>query len=194
MKYMKKLLCISLTWSLLFLLCSCQQDTSFFYERSRKADGSGWKSNVINVFIEQAVYDIDGSATIQLTLGIGGSGKTRLDGTEHVWLTVEAPGCLINDRQDVYEKEYEEFYTDDRYRPDVKEHDWGYPDKIPNYHEQMEITFPEGSCKGEIVFTLYDEWTNATDVTTLEVYYAKNDSMLVFSDESEYRAEERLGE
>lgn len=180
------------------MLCACQQAESeepdaAYYVKSRKADGSGEKDNVIEIVVPSKRITLAEELKVTMQLGIGGRGKKVLDGTEKIWLEIEAENCVINSLENYLKKDYEDFFINDIYRPDIVEHYWGYPDKTPNYYEDLEITFPDGECSGRIEFTLYEVVNiDSYDLTTVTLYYAKTDTIIVFSADSETDAYQKL--
>ena len=193
MKAIKRTLCVLVMLGIMSSFCACQQEIDSFYVKSRKADGSGGKANVVDVLIEKEILSICESAQVIVKLGVGGADKKQLDGTEEVWLEIEAEGCIINGKENVYKNVYEDFYTNDIYRPDVVEHYFAYDDKTPNYYEDVEIVFGDGDCSGTIKCVLYDRYDEWSIIPTdVKIYYAKNENIIVFSAESEYDAQQKL--
>ncbi len=164
-----------------FLLSACGQNNEPFYHKSRMAGGPGEYSNVIDVSIEKRSISVSEKTVVTLKIGIGGD---RNHDEESMFLEISAEGCKINDVENIFEKEYSDFYTDEKYDVDVKERWIGYPEKTPNYYETFDITFPSTECSGEIVIKLIDKIHDQEGQTvTLTVYYASNGSVLWFSEE-----------
>lgn len=179
------ILIILIILGILISLSAPEKEDDSFYVKSRNVVGDGGAKNVIDALIENKQMTLDDSATIIVKVGFGGGGKQWLDGTENTWLSIEAEGCVINGQSDVYEKKYEDFYTNDIYRHSEKEQMWNYPEMTPNYYEEIEIAFPKSVCSGKLSFVLYDqidEWSIIP--TEVKIYYAKTDEQIAFSEES----------
>ena len=160
---------------------SCSDDERF-YLKSNKAGSWGENIHVVDVSSTQSKYDISVSRTITFSVGIGGSGNYANRADESMWLEITAEGCLIEENEDVFEKEYSEYFKNEIDVANVKEHFWGYSDKTPNYFEELSITFPEGECKGNVKIRLYGEEEGNNEIAELTFYYASNGSVLCLSD------------
>lgn len=165
------------------LLCtSCQQETESLYLRSSRAGGSGEKINVVDITIPHQSVQVTDPNTVTVTVGLGGDMKISAHETQTAVLKIDAGGCLINGVEDLFEKEYPDYFTNTDFRATVEEHYWGYPTKTPNYFEDIEITLPTGECRGQIDVTLYikeDLYEGYTAEVT--VYYASNGNVIWFS-------------
>ena len=166
------------------LLCtSCQQGTKSLYLRSSRAGGSGEKMNVVDITIPHQSVQVTDPNTVTVTIGLGGDMKISAHENQTAVLEIDAEGCLINGVADLFEKEYHDYFTNTDFRATVEEHYWGYPTKIPNYFEDIEITLPTGECRGQIDVTLYikeDLYEGYTAEVT--VYYASNGNVIWFSE------------
>ncbi len=168
------------------LLCitafsSCANDERF-YLKSSKAGSWGENTHVVDVSSTQSKYDISNSCMITFSVGLGGSGNFANRAEESMWLEITAEGCLIGESEGVFEKEYSDYFEDEIYVANVKDHFWGYPDKTPNYFEELSITFPEGECKGNVKIRLYGEDEGNNEIAELTFYYASNGSVLCLSE------------
>ena len=123
------LLCISV-----FAGCSKEDQ---FYLKSSKAGSWGENTHVVDVSSTQSKYDISNSRMITFSVGLGGSGNFANRAEESMWLEITAEGCLIGESEGVFEKEYSDYFEDEIYVANVKDHFWGYPDKTPNYFEEL---------------------------------------------------------
>lgn len=166
------------------LLCaSCQQGTDPLYLRSSSAGGSGEKSNVVDITIPHQSVQVTDPNTVTVTIGLGGDMKISAHENQTAVLKIDAEGCLINGVEDLFEKEYPDYFTNADLRATVEERYWGYPTKTPNYFEDMEITLPTGECRGQIDVTLYikeDLYEGYRAEVT--VYYASNGNVIWFSE------------
>ncbi len=159
----------------------CTNDEKF-YLKSRKAGSWGENIHVVDVSSTQSKYDISASRTISFSVGLGGSGNFANRANESMWLEITAEGCLIGENEGVFEKEYSDYFEDEIYVANVKEHFWGYPDKTPNYFEELSITFPEGECQGNVRIRLYGEAEGNNEIAEIIFYYASNGSVLCMSE------------
>ena len=166
------------------LLCtSCQQGTKSLYLRSSRAGGSGEKSNVVDITIPHQSVQVTDPNTVTVTVGLGGDMKISAHENQTAVLKIEAGGCLINGVEDLYEKEYSDYFENTDFRATVEKHYWSYPTKTPNYFENIEITLPTGECRGQIDITLYikeDLYEGYTAEVT--VYYASNGNVIWFDE------------
>ena len=145
------------------------------------AGGPGEYFNVIDVSVENESILVSENTVVTLNIGIGGY---RNHDEESIFLEISAEGWQINGVENNFEKEYTEFYFDDKYDVTVKEKLVGYPEKTPNYHEMFEIAFPSTECNGKIEISLIDKMHNQEGQTvTLTIYYASNGTVLWISDE-----------
>lgn len=185
MKVFKSLISISLLLILLFR-SSCSNESSL-HIKSDRAGGGGEKEFVIDLSCEKKEYDISQSRTITFTMGLGGTGK-RVPGKRHsMTIQIQADDCIINGKESHYEHEYMDFFEDEIYTADEKDPFWGYPEKFPNYFESIEIVFPSGEHTGRIDFVLYNKnGITENETAELTVYYAKNDIVLLVSDNPVY--------
>ena len=179
--------CRGLTCILLLLamlLCpSCGKGDQPFYDISARAGGGGEKENVIDLSIPTQRVSVTDTATVTFTVGMGGDARVEAHKGETMVLKISADGCLINGAENVFEKEYPDYYEDTKYRATVEESNWNYPKKTPNYFEDFEITFPEGAYSGWINLELYNKDTPGENfIAELTVYYASNGSVVWFSD------------
>lgn len=181
---MNKRMMLALFAVCLFLLSSCGGNKSF-ETKSRRAAGSGEIENVIAVRTEKSAYSVEESRTVVISVGIGGDSNRSAHEGESMWLEINAEGCLISGREGKYIKEYPEYYEKNIFAANVKERFLAYPDKTPKYFEDIEITFPEGECKGSIKISLYNkDYDNANHSAYLEIFYASNGSVLCIGDEA----------
>ncbi len=166
------------------LLCtSCQQGTKPFYARSRPAGGSGEKDNVVDITIAHQSMQVTDPNVVTFTIGMGGNMKIEAHKNETMVLQIDAEGCLINGVEDLFEKEYSDYFENELFRATVKEHYWSYPTKTPNYFEDFEITFPSGECKGRINITLYIKEDLYEGYTAeISFYYASNGTVIWFNE------------
>ncbi len=178
----RELTCILLL--LAMLLCSsCEKGNKSYYDISARASGAGEKQNVIDLSISTQCVSVTDTATVTFTVGMGGDGRVEAHEGETMVLKISADGCLINGTENVFEKEYPDYYEDTKYRATVEESYWSYPKKTPNYFEDFEIVFPEGAYSGRIDLELYNKDETGENFTAeLTVYYASNGSVLWFSD------------
>lgn len=169
---------------LALLLCSsCGKGNQPFYDISARASGAGEKENVIDLSISTQCISVTDTATVTFTVGMGGDSRVEAHKGETMVLRISAGGCLINGAENVFEKEYPDYYEDTKYRATVEKRYWGYPKKTPNYFEDFEITFPEGAYSGLIDLELYNKDNAGENYTAeLTVYYASNGNVLWFSD------------
>ena len=197
MKVSKKIVVAFMMLGIIGSLVACQQekaDTSF-YVKSSIADGDGIARDVIDVTVESERINLEVSRNVQIVVGFGGRAVRSPSGEEQTWVTIEAQDCVIEEGQESYKKYYPDFHTNDVYRPDENVGIWGWlsPNLCPNYFETFEIVFPEGEYVGEIVFSLSNAEPNGhVQITTVSLYYAKTDNIIVFSEESEFSAEQKL--
>ena len=175
------------------LLCtSCQQGTKSLYLRSSRAGGSGEKSNVVDITIPHQSVQVTDPNTVTVTVGLGGDMKISAHENQTAVLKIEAGGCLINGVEDLYEKEYSDYFENTDFRATVEKHYWSYPTKTPNYFENFEITLPTGECRGRIDVTLYikeDLYEGYTAEVT--VYYASNGNVIWFSERALSEVDEK---
>lgn len=175
-----KILIFPLILTLIF--SSCQQNNKSFYHKSRMAGGPGEYLNVIDVYIENESVSVSENTVVTLKIGIGGY---RNHDDESMLLEISADGCKINNVENTFEKEYPDFYKDDKYNVVVKDRWLNYPDKTPNYSEMFDITFPSTVCKGKIDIKLIDKIHNYEGLSVeLTIYYASNGTVLWFADEA----------
>ncbi len=187
---MKKTLFILLTIALcLCALSGCAQEKGF-YLKSRKAGAWGENTHVVDVTSEQSKYDASSSCTVTFSVGLGSGGNRASRAGESMWLQITADGCLIGESEDVYEKEYPDYFEDDKYAATVKEHFLGYPDKTPNYFEDVTITFPQGECSGSVSVRLYGEEEGNNDIAELTFYYASNGEVLCLGERAIHEVSE----
>ena len=175
------------------LLCtSCQQGTKSLYLRSSRAGGSGEKSNVVDITIPHQSVQVTDPNTVTVTVGLGGDMKISAHENRTAVLKIEAGGCLINGVEDLYEKEYSDYFENTDFRATVEKHYWSYPTKTPNYFEDVEITLPTGECRGRIDVTLYikeDLYEGYTAEVT--VYYASNGKVIWFDERALSEVDEK---
>ena len=174
---------LSMLLAVTLLCCSCQQGTKSLYLRSSRAGGSGEKSNVVDITIPHQSVQVTDPNTVTVTVGLGGDMKISAHENQTAVLKIEAGGCLINGVEDLYEKEYTDYFTNTDLRATVEKHYWSYPTKTPNYFEDVEITLPTGECRGQIDVTLYikeDLYEGYTAEVT--VYYASNGNVIWFDE------------
>ena len=175
------------------LLCiSCQQGTKSLYLRSSRAGGSGEKSNVVDITIPHQSVQVTDPNTVTVTIGLGGDMKISAHENQTAVLEIEAGGCLINGVEDLYEKEYSDYFENTDFRATVEKHYWSYPTKTPNYFEDVEITLPTGECRGQIDVTLYikeDLYEGYTAEVT--VYYASNGNVIWFDERALSEVDEK---
>ena len=189
----KRIPLIVLTLLAVTLLCtSCQQGTKSLYLRSSRAGGSGEKSNVVDITIPHQSVQVTDPNTVTVTIGLGGDMKISAHENQTAVLKIEAGGCLINGVEDLYEKEYSDYFENTDFRATVEERYWGYPTKTPNYFEDVEITFPTGECKGWIVITLYIKEELYEGYTAeVTVYYASNGNVIWFDERALSEVDEK---
>lgn len=195
MRVVRRVICIAMILCVMFSFCACEQEDTSFCAKSSNVVGDAGKGEVISAEIKAEVLDISEHNIVSVKMGFGGRKKNTLDGTENTWVSIEGQGCIINGQSDKYEKKYDDFHTNDIYRHSEKERLWGltYPDLIPNYFEDVEVIFPEGECVGELIFRFNDLLPNGSvDYATVSIYYAKTDTIIVFSAEADYDAERKL--
>ena len=175
------------------LLCiSCQQGTKSLYLRSSRAGGSGEKSNVVDITIPHQSVQVTDPNTVTVTVGLGGDMKISAHENQTAVLKIEAGGCLINGVEDLYEKEYTDYFTNTDFRATVEKHYWSYPTKTPNYFEDVEITLPTGECRGQIDVTLYIKEDLYEGYTAeVIVYYASNGNVIWFSERALSEVDEK---
>lgn len=141
----------------LSLLCtSCGPNGSKpYYECSPRADGSGGVATVVDVTIPRQCVEVTDPNVVTFTIGMGSDWKPELYPQMTAILRIKAEGCLINGTEDVLEIKYPRCFDNEDFRPTVEENRWTYPALIPNFYEDVEITFPTGECKGFIYIRLY---------------------------------------
>ena len=180
----KRRILIVLMLLIFSVLCtSCQQGTKSLYLRSSRAGGGGEKMNVVDITIPHQSVQVTDPNTVTVTIGLGGDMKISAHENQTAVLEIDAEGCLINGVEDLFEKEYHDYFTNTDFRATVEEHYWSYPTKTPNYFEDIEITLPMGECRGQIDVTLYikeDLYEGYTAEVT--VYYASNGNVIWFSE------------
>lgn len=168
------------------VLTACKQESSL-YIISDQRYVAGQKRQVIDIRADNSRFSITDGEPVVLMMGIGGDANVEPHHKprETMCLEIRAEWCTINGAKELYRKEYPDYFTNDKYRPRTE----GTGDNIcrfPQYTEPLEIVFPSGECYGAIFFLLSDG-VNGTqgegsDSTTLTVYYAKNDKLVVFSE------------
>ena len=179
----RRILIVLMLLTVTLLCASCQQGTKSLYLRSSRAGGSGEKSNVVDITIPHQSVQVTDPNTVTVTIGLGGDMKILAHENQTAVLEIDAEGCLINGVEDLFEKEYQDYFTNTDLRATVEEHYWSYPTKTPNYFENIEITLPTGECRGQIDVTLYikeDLYEGYTAEVT--VYYASNGNVIWFSE------------
>ena len=197
MKNSKKLIAIFMILGIMSSLVACKVevvDTSF-YVKSSIAVGDGITSDVITASVDNETLDIEETRCVQVVVGFGGGATRFATEEEKTWVMIEAQGCVIEGSVDSYQKYYPDFHTDDVYRPNENVGIWGAlrPNLFPNYFETFEIVFPEGECVGEVLFNLNNtEFNGHVQITTVSLYYAKNDKIIVFDEESAFFAQRKL--
>ena len=183
---------LSMLLAVTLLCCSCQQGTKSLYLRSSRAGGSGEKSNVVDITIPHQSVQVTDPNTVTVTVGLGGDMKISAHENQTAVLKIEAEGCLINGVEDLYEKEYSDYFENTDFRATVEKHYWSYPTKTPNYFEDVEITLPTGECRGQIDVTLYikeDLYEGYTAEVT--VYYASNGNVIWFDERALSEVDEK---
>ena len=183
---------LSMLLAVTLLCCSCQQGTKSLYLRSSRAGGSGEKSNVVDITIPHQSVQVTDPNTVTVTVGLGGDMKISAHENQTAVLKIEAGGCLINGVEDLYEKEYSDYFENTDFRATVEKHYWSYPTKTPNYFEDVEITLPTGECRGQIDVTLYikeDLYEGYTAEVT--VYYASNGNVIWFDERALSEVDEK---
>lgn len=190
----RKRIALILVVGIMCILSACQQETdTSFYVKSSIAMGDSAVDRVIDARIDKDTIVINDVEAIPIEVGFGAPKLAWLDGTENTWISVEAEGCIIAGQKDLYQKKYDDFYTNEIYRPTEKGRWFGYPVISPNYFEVIEVIFPQGECVGDVVFTLNNLCPNGhVDIISVSLYYAKTDSIIVFSGEATYDAERKL--
>ena len=179
----RRILIVLMLLTVTLLCTSCQQGTKSLYLRSSRAGGSGEKYNVVDITIPHQSVQVTDPNTVTVTIGLGGDMKISAHENQTAVLEIDAEGCLINGVEDLFEKEYHDYFTNTDFRATVEEHYWSYPTKTPNYFENIEITLPTGECRGQIDVTLYikeDLYEGYTAEVT--VYYASNGNVIWFSE------------
>ena len=195
----KKCLLLLLLLLTLSLLCtSCGPNGSKpYYECSPRADGSGGVATVVDVTIPRQCVEVTDPNVVTFAIGMGSNWKPELYPQMTAILRIKAEGCLINGTEDVLEIEYPRCFDNEDFRPTVEENRWTYPALIPNFYEDVEITFPTGEFKGIIYISLYvvdpSLWPDNTnrypqggllERAKIDFYYASNGTVIWFSDKS----------
>lgn len=176
----------------MLLYPSCGKGDQPFYDISARAGGGGEKENVIDLSISTQCVSVTDTTTVTVTVGMGGDARVEAHKGETMVLKISADGCLINGAENVFEKEYPDYYEDTKYRATVEKSNWNYPKKTPNYFEDFEIVFPAGECRGLIDLELYNKDNAGENYTAeLTVYYASNGSVLWISDSALSEVDEK---
>ena len=177
MKIMKKILagCMCV---LLLCLCGCNQE--FYIQVGNSVDSY----LAIDVTMDKKTWKLDESKVIPMQIGVGQSRPPYgVEDTKAV-LTIYAPGCTVNGVADEWSMEYADFFQE-KYSVNYKE-ELFCTVYVPKYRESVEMTFPEGTCTGEVrlvlTVTFYVPSTDRTKTDTIEdvFYYTKNDTKVVF--------------
>lgn len=182
MSIVKKLLCGILIIGTA-LLTACNQDHSLYIISDQRYVG-GTKHQVIDIRADNGRFTITDGEPVILTMGIGGDANVEPHHKprETMYLEIRAERCVINGSEEVYQKEYPDYFTNDKYRTRTE----GTEDKIrrfPQYTEQLQIIFPIGECYGVIDFLLSDGVNGIhADGATLTVHYAKTENTIEFSE------------
>ena len=182
MKRFVKAFCVFFT---LMLLCSCQNSDPSLYVKSRMADGSGEAMVVVDALMEKNTYEAVDAVTFTVRVGVGGNGLNRLTGEEYAELTVSGDGCLINGKNQPFLQTFEDFFTNDAFRPTIVEGRlWlAYPDKTPNYHLDVEITIPKEVIRGKLTFKLQTHVDSVHEYQEAFIYFQREGDQLVFYNE-----------
>lgn len=181
-----KILVALLLCALLLVISSCGQryskdQSSYWLYRHTYFDTSSTA-----LILEKQVWEIDDNASIKFEVGIGRTLHRGYTSSSAV-LTISAPGCTINGSQDTWSKDFSDYYSNETYSIEEKPQKLFFlrPLCIPNYHESIEITVPQGENTGTITITLTStlvEENNKIITEECDFHYMKNDSKLVFYD------------
>ena len=147
---------------------------------------------MVDITIPHQSVQVTDPNTVTVTVGLGGDMKISAHENQTAVLKIEAGGCLINGVEDLYEKEYSDYFENTDFRATVEKHYWSYPTKTPNYFEDVEITLPTGECRGQIDVTLYikeDLYEGYTAEVT--VYYASNGNVIWFDERALSEVDEK---
>ena len=177
MKIMKKILagCVCV---LLLCLCGCSQE--FYIQEGNSVDSD----LAIDVTAEQKTWTLEQSDAIPMQIGVGHDYRRYAVEDVKAVLTVYATGCTVNGVADEWSMEYADFFQE-KYSVNYKE-ELFCTVYVPKYRESVEMTFPEGTCTGDVrlvlTVTYYVPSTDRTKTDTIEdvFYYTKNDTKVVF--------------
>ncbi len=164
----------------LLLFCACNHNSSRDFYLLMQQDHT--TEYAMDVLIEQQIWDLDDDKSIPLRIGIGYDHMTSDTTGKVATLTVTVRSDLDKDQDKTWILTYDDFFTNEKYKADVKENWFGHDKLTPRYHSIVEIVLPDGETEGDIIIELT---TTAMPYSAdkIEIDYIKNDTTVIFYDQ-----------
>ena len=143
---------------------------------------------VLDVSYKQEQVNISEIPNIPFSVGVGHIPVGKHEEYQ-AWLIVTAEGCSINGEEDVFRRDYEDFYLKDIYSYIHEITLFGLVTKLyPQYYETIEISFPQQDCSSAVSIELFSthemEYTGREDAATVLTFrYTVKNGILTLIEE-----------